>query len=254
MKYYFASDVHLGLSTHRSSEQTELMFEKWLIMVHTELLKHPKGERGLFLVGDVFDFWFEYKRVVPKGFVLILAELKKIVSDGIDVYFLQGNHDKWSKGYLENELGLKVIYSPYFEITLGGKHFYISHGDEAFSKYSIGSGILYKIFNSKLVYNLFSTLIHPDIAMWFGTTWSNSSRKSKFVIHTFTGDNEPVVREARNYLASGKVIDYFVFGHLHSPVDYKLTDNSSLKVLGQWVDGDVVYGMFDETGFQLKKL
>lgn len=254
MKYFFASDVHLGLSTHRSAEQTEQMFEQWLVMVHRELLLHPKGERGLFLVGDVFDFWFEYRRVVPKGFVLILAELKKMTSDGIDIYFLQGNHDKWSKGYLEKEVGLKVIYSSFIEMKLGDKNFYISHGDEAFSKHDLGAGILFKIFNSNFAYTLFANLVHPDIAMWFGSSWSNSSRKSKFVIHNFTGDDEPVVKEARKFLSEGHDIDYFVFGHLHSPVDYKLTESSSLKVLGQWVDGDVVYGVFDESGFKLEKL
>ncbi|MEG1649611.1 MAG: UDP-2,3-diacylglucosamine diphosphatase [Rikenellaceae bacterium] len=252
MKYFFASDVHLGLSTHRSALQTEQMFEEWLTMVHKELSSQPKGERGLFLVGDIFDFWFEYKRVVPMGFVTILAALKKIADDEIDVYFMPGNHDNWSRGYLENQLGLKVISSSFITVHLGDKNFYISHGDEAFSRYNLGARILYKIFNSKIGYTLFSTLVHPDIAMWFGLKWSSLSRKSKFVIHNFTGEDEPVVKEARKYLALGNAINYFVFGHLHSPIDYKLSETASIKVLGQWVQGDIVYGVFDENGFCLE--
>lgn len=250
MSFYFVSDVHLGLSTHRSAEQTELMFERWLLMVEDNLMGESDPNRGVFLVGDIFDFWFEYKHVVPKGFVTTLAILKRMCKNGIDVYMLKGNHDCWSKGYLA-QFGIKCVENPSFEIKVDDNTtLYVAHGDHIQSKTSIVTRLLYSIFNSKVAYSLFSRLVHPDIAMWFGNNWSSSSRKGKYIEHTFTYDDEPLVKFVRERRSSSKR-ELYVFGHLHSPTLYNITDTKTILVLGHWVEGNPYYGLYKDNNLQL---
>ncbi|MFI3321500.1 MAG: UDP-2,3-diacylglucosamine diphosphatase [Rikenellaceae bacterium] len=252
MKYYFVSDVHLGLSTHRKREKVEELFESWLKMVESELLLHDKQQRALFLLGDIFDFWFEYKYAVPKGFVAILAQLKKMCSSGIDIYFLKGNHDCWTQGYME-ELGLKVVEDSYMEVVLADKKFFLSHGDEIFSHKNRTLRTMYKLFNSKLAYRLFSAIVPVDIALGFGNGWSNKSRNSKYVTHVFQSEQEPFVKYIRENIEKHKDIDYFILGHLHSRIIYPINEKTTLSVLGHWIDGDIYYGIFDDLGYRLEK-
>ncbi len=253
MKYFFASDVHLGLRSFRGVKQTEKVFVEWLRMVYKELLLHPKGERGLFLVGDIFDFWFEYKHSVPKGFVDTLYVLKQMCSAGIDVYLLCGNHDSWHRGYFENEIGVKLVRTPSVEIMLGQDKFHIEHGDAVFARYKLGSKILYSILNSRVSYNIFTYLIHSDIALAFGNSWSKRNRGKKIVEYKFTGESEPMAKFARECLSQGDTTKYFIFGHLHGATRYKLNDDAEIVILGQWIDGIPSYGVYDESGFKLEK-
>ncbi len=253
MKYFFASDVHLGLQSPRGVKQTEELFVKWLQMVHKELLLHPMGERGLFLVGDIFDFWFEYKYSVPKGFIDTLYSLKQMSLDGIDIYMFCGNHDAWHRGYLENEVGAKLIKEPNFEIILGESRFHIEHGDAIFARYKFASKVLYTLFSSTLIYRLFSFFTHSDLVMSFGSRWSKRNRGKKSIEHKFTGESEPMAKFARECIAAGHDTQYFVFGHLHGATRYKLNSTSEIIILGQWIDSTPIYGVYDDLGFRLEE-
>ncbi|MFI3315610.1 MAG: metallophosphoesterase [Rikenellaceae bacterium] len=252
MNYFFVSDVHLGLSTHRKADQTEKLFEEWLTMVREELNRDSSSQKGLFLVGDVFDFWFEYKHVIPKGFVKILALLQNICEDGIDVFMLKGNHDCWSRGYLSS-LGIKFIEEPQTELKVGDINLYVAHGDKIHSRCNLGSKILFSIFNSKLAYRAFAGLVHPDLAFTFAHGWSKKNRTSKYVAHDFRFEQEPFVKYIRkqNHLDNQRY--YYVFGHLHSPVIYDIESNIKLMVLGHWIEGEIMYGKLDENGLNLVK-
>lgn len=252
MKYYFVSDVHLGLSTHSDPSIAEKLFEEWLDMVKNDLIEYPEESRGVFLLGDIFDFWFEYKSVIPRGFSGILTRLRDMCRRGIKVVFLKGNHDCWSRGYLSS-LGIEVVEKPSLEIVLGDKKLFLSHGDDAHSRYSIRHRILYSILNSKIAYDLFSIFVHPDIAMKFGSGWSKSSRKSKYVTHIFRYEDEPIVKYIRNRIKKDPTIDYYIFGHLHSSVEYAIDDKTTLLVLGHWIEGDIFYGVYDSNGIRLEK-
>jgi UDP-2,3-diacylglucosamine hydrolase len=168
--YYFASDVHLGAGDELSSRRTERCFVRWLDMVSADA-------EVIFLVGDIFDFWFEYNRVVPKGFVRTFGKLAELTDKGIKIVFITGNHDMWSRDYLQRECGVEVVYTSR-NITLGNRTIHIAHGDNL----NIGNKPLLRlmngIFRSRILRILFANLIHPDLALKFGTWWSGKSRKS----------------------------------------------------------------------------
>jgi UDP-2,3-diacylglucosamine hydrolase len=240
-KVYFASDLHLGLYPYEKSAKRERLFVQWLSEI-----KESAG--ALFLVGDIFDFWYEYKKVVPKGFVRFLGKLCEFTDAGVPVYVFTGNHDVWMFNYLQTEIGAKVFNNP-AEFKINNTVFFVGHGD------GVGPGDLsYKflkcIFTSKVCQFLFSR-IHPNFAYALGQTWSKHSRYSKGIADTFHGmDKEFNVLFAKELLKTSQV-DYFVFGHRHIPMELKLSDSSTLFNLGEWIVGNT-YLEFDGSLADLK--
>ena len=233
-KAYFASDVHLGLYPYDKSRERERFFVSWL-----DSIKKDAG--ALFLVGDIFDYWYEYKKVTARGFVRFLGKLCEITDSGIPVYFFTGNHDVWVFDYLPSETGVMVFKNP-IEIEMNHRKFYIGHGD------GVGPGdngykMLRKIFHSKFLQFLFSK-IHPNITYALGHNWSKHSRYSKGLVEQFLGmDKEYNILFAQDYRKENK-IDYFVFGHRHIPMDIKLSEDSRLINLGEWISA-CTYAEFD---------
>ena len=218
--YYFASDIHLGAGGEAFAQQTERRFVRWLDDA-------AQDAEAIFLVGDVFDFWFEYRGVVPKGFVRTLGKLAELTDRGIRVVFFTGNHDMWVGDYLARECGVEIYTSPQ-QFRLNGKNVFIAHGDNMNIDGQPVLKFLNTVFRSRTLRWLFSWLLHPDLAMRFGHWWSGKSRKS----HGAEELDVPLIEYARRYAAEHDV-DHFVFGHMHFPRDYR---EQSLHVinLGCW--------------------
>ncbi len=242
-KIFFASDFHLGGSNKRVSRTRERKVISWLRSIEAEA-------EAIFLVGDIFDFWFEYRHVVPKGFVRLFATLADFVEKGIDVHVFVGNHDLWMKEYLTDELGIVVHHHPY-EVQLHSKKFFIAHGD------GLGPGdhkykVLKKIFTNRLCQWLFSW-VHPDLGMKLALFSSTKSRESQEEPEYFLGkDKEWLLIYANYKLKKQSDIDCFVFGHRHLPLDVLLENKLSRYInLGDWINY-CTYLEFDGVHLQLK--
>lgn len=234
MAVYFASDVHLGLNFGEFSPvEREKKFASWLLSIQNDCTE-------LFLVGDVFDFFFEWKRVVPKGYFRTFAALATLAESGIKIHFFPGNHDLWVRDYFEKELGIIVHREPFVGV-IDGRKFFIAHGDIFYRHNFIGRAFSF-FFRNLTVRKIASKLIHPNSMVRFGQWWSRSNRLSRgYVAHIFGGEEDFLVKYARQYLATiDSDIDCFLFGHEHTPVIYWLTDRSRLVILGEWVERPVV--------------
>ena len=239
---YFASDFHLGVPDEKSSREREMAVVKWLSEV-----EHDAKE--IYLVGDIFDFWFEYAKVIPKGFVRLQGKIAELVDKGIAVNFFTGNHDMWMFDYFEKELGVKIfrdsIVREYF-----GKKVMIGHGD------GLGPGdysykFLKRVFASKICQWLFAR-IHPNLGMWVADKWSRSSRLANDNKEKFLGEeNEWLAVYCREQLQR-EHYDLFIFGHRHLPLDIRLNDQSRYINLGEWVHHRT-YLKLSEQGAELKK-
>ena len=239
-KIYFASDQHLGAPTPTASLPREKKFVAWLDEV-------KKDAEAIFILGDLFDFWFEYKTVVPKGFVRVLGKLAEIKDTGIPIYFFVGNHDLWMRDYFKKELNIPVYYTPQ-EFTINNKTFLIGHGD-GLGPGDKGYKRMKKIFTFPLFQWMFRWL-HPDIGVKLG---QYMSVKNKLISGDedakFLGEEkEWLVQYCKQKLES-KHYDYFVFGHRHLPLKVNLQNNSTYINLGDWVRY-FTFGVFD--GHQLK--
>jgi len=241
-KVYFASDLHLGIPDKEKSLAREKKFIKWLNEIRNDAA-------CIFIVGDLFDFWFEYKRVVPRGYVRVLGKLAEIRDSGIPIYFFTGNHDQWMRNYFEEELNIPVYHHP-VQVELSGKKFFIGHGD-GLGKGDYGYKFLKKIFTSKIAKWLFARL-HPNFGIWLGNYWSRNNRLINGVEEEkFLGEEkEWLIGFAREKLRTEK-IDYFIFGHRHLALDYKLNEQSRYINLGDWIRFDS-YAVFDGNDVQLK--
>lgn len=234
MAYYFASDVHLGLSFRGDDPlERERRFVAWLDAIEADC-------EALFLVGDIFDFWFEYKRIVPKGFTRTLGKLSAMCDRGIPVHFFVGNHDLWVGTYFQQEVGMQVHLKPEI-FELQGKRVFVAHGDGLGKIGDWKYKTLRSIFHSKTLRWIFSGLLHPNLMMRFGAWWSAKNRHGRDgVSHGFRGEGEPIVCFARVYVSSqddpAQVPDYFVCGHIHTPAVYRLSDKSEVVILGEWIE------------------
>jgi len=252
MRTYFVSDQHFGISTREESVRREALFIKWLEQVRQDA-------EALYLMGDLFDFWFEYKTVMQKGYVRLLGKLAEIVDSGIPVHYFRGNHDIWAFDYLETEVGVKLYRKPVIEV-INGKRFYLAHGD------GLGKGdnrykFLKKIFESRFNQWLFR-LIHPDWGNRLAWCWSRKSRrtahdknKKHVAKEGITTIETNVKNRVANYckeILKAERIDYFVFGHYHQPIEFELTSKSKVFTLGDWID-HFSYGVFDGEKFELKR-
>lgn len=243
-KVYFSSDNHLGAPTNEVSKPREQKFLEWLDLVQ-------KDAFAIFLLGDLFDFWFEYKHAVPKGFVRVLGKLAEIKDKGIPIYFFVGNHDLWMNGYFEEELGIPVFHRPK-EFIFNNKSFFIGHGD-GLGPGDKGYKRMKKIFTNPFSKWLYRWL-HPDLGIPFG---KHLSVKNKLISGDedakFLGEkNEWLAVYAKRKLET-KHYDYFVFGHRHLPMEIKLSEKSTYFNLGDWIT-HFTYGVFDGKTFLLKKV
>ena len=241
-KIYFASDQHLGAPTPEASLPREKRFVAWL-----DTIKEDAGT--IFLLGDLFDFWFEYKTVVPKGFVRVLGKLAELKDAGIDIYFFVGNHDLWMRDYFQKELNIPVFHKPQ-EFDINGKIFLIGHGD-GLGPNDHGYKRMKKVFTFPFFKWLFRWL-HPDIGVRLGHYFSV---KNKLISGDedarFLGEeNEWLAQYCRRKLTE-KHYDFFVFGHRHLPLEIELNNNSTYINLGDWIQY-FTYGEFMKT-FKLKE-
>ncbi|MCF8218994.1 MAG: UDP-2,3-diacylglucosamine diphosphatase [Bacteroidales bacterium] len=238
---YFLSDAHLGAPDHKSSLARERKLVDWLEQIAPDA-------KAIFLLGDIFDFWFEYKHVVPRGYTRLLGTIARITDQGIPVHFFAGNHDLWIKDYFEKESGMQLHHQP-FEFEFKNKRFYIAHGD-GLGKGDTGYKLLKKVFTCKLCQWLFARL-HPNFAVGIARYFSRRSRVATNDDEVFSGEeNEFLVLHAKELLKQ-KHIDYFVFGHRHLPLKIKLSKGSMYFNLGEWFN-QFTYGVFDGEKLQLK--
>jgi UDP-2,3-diacylglucosamine hydrolase len=241
-KIYFLSDFHLGAPDHASS----LVREKAVIRF-LDTAKQDAAE--IFIVGDLFDFWFEYKKVVPKGFIRVLGKLAEITDSGIPVHFFVGNHDMWMDGYFEQELNIPVYHSPQtFEFN--DKKFLVGHGD-GLGPGDHGYKMLKKLFRNPVAKFLFG-IIPPFIGMGIAHYSSRGSRSiTGGTDEKFLGeDKEWLIVYCREQLKT-RYFDYFIFGHRHLPIDFMLNDKSRYINLGDWIRYNS-YAVFDGEQLELK--
>jgi len=242
-KIYFLSDFHLGAPDYERSLAREKK-----IVAFLDAIKHDASE--IFIVGDIFDFWYEYKTVVPKGYVRLLGKLAEITDAGIPVHFFIGNHDMWMRGYFEKELNIPVYAEPKI-FEWNGKRFYIGHGD-GLGPGDHGYKFIKKIFRNRVCQWLFG-LLHPTWGIGIANYFSRKSRaKTGNADAIFLGeDQEWLVIYSREILAK-EHFDYFVFGHRHLPLDIRLSKNSRYINLGDWINY-FTYAVFDGNDLALKK-
>ena len=239
-KAYFASDFHLGTPTPQQSRARERAVVAWLDHIRADA-------EVIFLVGDVFDFWFEYKRTIPKGFVRLQGKLAELTDAGTRVVLFTGNHDMWMKDYFTQEMGIPVYREPR-RYAIGGKRFLIGHGD------GLGPGdFIYKqlkaLFENGLARRLFRWL-HPDVGIRLAQAWSRRSRISSGEKgEAFLGEDREWLMQYCREVESRMHHDYYVFGHRHLPLDLAVSSTSRYVNLGEWVNAKT-YGVFD--GEQLR--
>ncbi len=232
---YFLSDFHLGAPNAEAS----LVREKRII----HFLDSIKADaEQIFILGDMFDFWYEYKKVVPKGFVRILGKLAELSDSGIKLHFFVGNHDMWMRGYFEKELGIPVYYQPE-KFDLYGKKFYIGHGD-GLGPADHGYKFMKKVFRNKACQWMFGAL-HPQSGIGLANYFSRKSRAATGQIdEQFLGeDKEWLIIHAREILKTAH-FDFFVFGHRHLPIEFDLGNESRYINLGDWISYNS-YAVFD---------
>ena len=221
---YFVSDVHLGLQVADPVDR-ERRFVEFLRGL-------PEETEALYLLGDIWDFWYEYKHVVPKGYVRVFAALTELIDRGVDVFFFQGNHDVWTYSYFE-ELGMKKLQQPAV-VKIAGKRFCLGHGD-GLGPVPLGYRFLRGIFHNRVLQFLFS-MLHPWIAFGLGNGWSRSNRLSHDKEYVFKGKDEPLYKFAEEFARENR-IDCFVFGHYHSDVHMKLPSGADFIILKDWIHG-----------------
>lgn len=219
----FVSDFHLGIDVNRTSKERELLICDWL-----DSIKDTTKE--LYLLGDIFDYWYEYKSTIPKGFSDFLAKLKEFRNAGINIKLFTGNHDMWMFDYFENEYGIKV-FKEAIEIERDGSKFFVGHGD------GLGPGdkvykVIKSIFSNRICQILFST-IHPTIALWIMKKLSQRDAKKYIRPQQFQPEKEWLVEFAKERNETNPA-DFYIFGHRHLVYDYKM-ESSRVLNLGDWI-------------------
>ena len=220
--HYFVSDIHLGSGNREEQKRVERAFLDFLDTIE-------KDAESLLLLGDIFDFWFEYKEVVPKGFVRVLGRLAELSDKGVRIVMLTGNHDMWVGDYLTEECGIEIHTTPQ-EISLCGKRLFIAHGDNMNIQDQPALRLMNTIFRSRGLRKVASWLIHPDLFLRFGKWWSGKSRKSHGEVQSARVLN-PLIDYAIEYGKEHK-IDYYIFGHLHFAAD--IAGAEHILFLGDW--------------------
>ena len=240
-KVYFASDLHLGAPDYEASLLREKAFVQWLDQISADA-------SDLYLLGDIFDMWFDYKRVVPRGYVRLLGKLAELSDAGLQIHYFIGNHDMWAFDYFEQELGAKLYREP-MELDLNGKIFLVGHGD------GLGAGdasykFIKRIFAGKFNQWLFARL-HPNFGLWLAGFLSRRSRIANGDYdENFEGEDKEMLVQFCKQKLTEKHYDYFIFGHRHLKMEIKLDENSTYINLGEWVKNKP-YAVFDGAQLQL---
>ncbi|MDF2157167.1 UDP-2,3-diacylglucosamine diphosphatase [Algoriphagus sp. CAU 1675] len=239
-KLFFASDFHLGAPSEEASKTREQKIVRWLDQIKDQAA-------AIFLVGDIFDFWFEYKEVIPKGFIPFISKIHQLREAGVPVLFFTGNHDLWMKDYFTKELGIPVYHNP-IELIVEGKKILVGHGD------GLGPGdksykLLKKVFTNPLAQWLFRWF-HPDLGIKIAKTWSGNSRISNMKKNEdhFLGDDEWLWQYCKEVERSFHH-DYYIFGHRHLPLRLEVGENATYINLGEWVSR---YSFLEFDGNQAK--
>ena len=223
MKTYFVSDVHLGLQVGDPADR-ERRFADFLNGL-------PSDTESVYLLGDIWDFWYEYRDVVPKGYVRVFAALTSLMDRGVNVYFFSGNHDVWTYSYFE-ELGMKRLEQPCI-VEISGKKFCLGHGD-GLGPVPSGYRFLRGVFHNRVLQILFS-MLHPWIAFRFGNGWSKHNRLSHDIAYEFKGAEEPLYKFAERFAVENEV-DHFIFGHYHADVRMVLPSGAEMHVMKDWIN------------------
>lgn len=238
---YFASDFHLGAPNFQESLEREKKIVDWLTSIQDQA-------SDIYLVGDIFDFWFEYKKAIPKGFIRFQGKIAELTDSGVNVHFFLGNHDMWMFDYFEKELGVLIHRAPLLK-KIGNHQFYITHGD------GLGPGdnyykFLKKIFNNRFFQWCFAR-VHPNLGIRIANYCSKTSRKkSSLEEEKYLGDDKEWLLLYAKDLLTKKPIDYFVFGHRHLPIQKKLGGKSMYFNLGDWLYFNT-FGVYDGDHFKL---
>ena len=228
---YFASDAHLGARFHQNPQEVEKKLVRWLDSIKEKAI-------AIYFLGDMFDYWFEYKYVVPKGFVRFLGKLAELSDSGVEIHLFIGNHDIWMFDYLPQEIGA-IIHRDVQTVDLLGKRFFLGHGDEVDYR-SKAFRFMRTLFRNRFCQWLYAG-IHPRWTFGFALGWSLSSRKKGLKKHAeaeteYQGEaQEYLVSFAKHYLKTHPDINFFIFGHRHIMLDLMLSKTSRLLIAGDWM-------------------
>jgi len=233
----------LGYPNKEDSREREIKLVHWL-----DSIKHDAEE--IYLMGDIFDFWYEYKWVVPRGFVRFIGKLAELTDSGVVIYIFRGNHDIWLNDYLPKEAGVILLEQPVIR-EWNGKRFFLHHG-HALGRYDRGMNFLNWVFTNRFLQFLFSR-IHPNGAFAFAHFWSKKSREAKvYEAKTFLSEDKEVLFLYTKEVLQKEHYDYFVFGHRHLALNVSIGTNSHIINLGNWISRST-YGVWDGETFELKE-
>jgi UDP-2,3-diacylglucosamine hydrolase len=239
---YFASDFHLGAPKGTESSEREKRIVRWLDYIQQDA-------QTIFLVGDIFDFWFEYKHVIPKGFIRFQGKLASLVDQGVEIHFFHGNHDMWMFDYFKSELGIPIHSDP-VAININNHRLYVGHGD------GLGPGersfkVIRRVFRNGISQKVFHW-IHPNLGVALAQFWSKKSRqKNSKHPETFDEEKEWLLQHCKDVL-SKEYFDYFIFGHRHLPLEIPVGESSSYINLGEWINYNT-YAVYKNDKISLKE-
>lgn len=233
-KVYFASDFHLGAYPHEASKDRERRIVRWLEHIKTDA-------KALYLLGDVFDFWFEYATVIPRGYTRFLGKLAELSDHGVAITLFKGNHDMWMFGYFKDELNATIIDNE-LVVEMDGRKFYLHHGD------GLGDGdqkykLLKRIFRSPVCQWMFARL-HPNLGIGIARRWSRHSRISNNTEEMFLGAEKEWLIQYASSLERQSHHDYYIFGHRHIPYEIDIAPDSRVVNLGEWINYNT-YAVWD---------
>jgi UDP-2,3-diacylglucosamine hydrolase len=244
---YFASDFHFGIPDHDSSLAREKKLVAWLDFVRADAAE-------IFLMGDLFDFWFEYKTAIPKGYARLLGKLAEITDAGIPVHLFLGNHDMWAFDYLTKELNIQLHRDPELH-EFNGRQFYLAHGD-GLGPGDKGYKLIKKIFANPVNQWLFR-MLHPDVGIKMALFWSRKSRNANIEKEKRDEEinlkliQERITVHSKEILRQHPGLEYLIYGHYHYPLDISLSDKARQLVLGDWIT-HFTYAVFDGEKLALK--
>ena len=247
-KIYFASDFHLGIPDRKQSLEREKKLVQWLDLAR-------KDAKEIFLMGDLFDFWFEYRTAVPRGYTRLLGMLARITDSGIPVHLFRGNHDMWAFSYLQEETGIQLHREPEFR-TFNGKNFYLAHGD-GLGPGDHGYKFIKKVFANPVNQWLFR-MIHPDLGISMALFWSRKSRSAALQKEKKEEErnlrliNERIALHSKEMVLKHPELDYLIYGHYHYPVETPISGKAVQFVLGDWLT-HFTYAVFDGETLALKE-
>ncbi len=230
-KHYFVADVHLGLQAFDPVKR-ERVFTDFLNTL-------PQETSSLYLLGDIFDFWYEYKYVIPKGFARTFGALASLADRGVEIFFIKGNHDLWTFGYLERELGIKILEEASV-IDINHTCFFIAHGDELVEDPS--HRFMKRVFKNRFMQFCFAA-VHPRWGISFALNWSRHNRLARGKTYPFRGESDPLYKFASG-IEEKVNAHHFIFGHMHTPGSAITPKGAGFHILGEWIHG-CEYLVFD---------